>query len=102
LDGTVVVGATVVGAMVVGAMVVGAMVVGAMVVGATVVGSVAGPAVVGAGVSVAARGAVCELAGESALEVCEQAERPTSALDIQSQAIAVRVEVMWEALGRGD
>jgi len=91
LDCTVVVGAAVVA---VASVVVGASMVGASVDGTVVGAGVVGACVVGAGVTAASTGAVCELAGESALEVCEQAERATSALETQSQAIAVRVEVM--------
>jgi hypothetical protein len=71
------------------------------VVGASVAGTVVGT-VEAAGVTETSMGAVCELAGESALEVCEHAESPASALEASSHARAVRVEVIVGALGRED
>jgi len=50
-------------------------------------------------VTAARTGAVSEDAGESAPDVCEHADRATSALDMQSQAMPVRIEVIGEPWG---
>jgi len=71
-----------------------------VVTGTVVTGTVVGGTVVaGAGVSEARTGAVSEDDGESAPDVCEHADRDTSALDMHSHAIPVRIEVIWKPWG---